>query len=366
MKNTFGASVCLTLFGESHGSAVGCVIDGLAPGIRVDEDYIRAQLALRRPAGAISTSRREQDEFRILSGVKDGYTEGTPICIEIPNTSAHSADYGEMAVTARPGHADYTGYIKYRGYGDERGGGHFSGRLTAAVVAAGAIARKALADRGITLGTHIKRCAAVSDRNFGDISRDIEELNGEYFAVLDNGAGEKMQRRIESAAHDGDSVGGILESAVIGIPAGVGEPFFDTVEGVLSHALFAIPGIKGVEFGIGFGGCDLRGSEYNDALVSRGGVVSTLTNNNGGINGGITNGMPIIFRCAVKPTPSIFKEQQTVNFVTKENVTLSLRGRHDPAIIHRARAVVDAVTAFTLTDMLSARYGTDFFAGERK
>ena len=362
MKNTFGQSVSVTLFGESHGAEIGAVIDGLAPGLCVDEEFIRHQLSLRRPHGKISTSRVESDPFRIVSGVFEGRTTGTPLCILIPNTNTRSGDYEKGL--PRPGHADYTAECKYHGYQDYRGGGHFSGRITAALVAVGAIAISALRQNGIRIGTHISSLAGVPDRSFGDLDTDLEQLNGMLFPVLDPQASDAMRGEIERAASVGDSVGGILETAVLGLPAGVGEPWFDTVEGVLAHALFSIPAVKGVEFGAGFGFANLRGSEANDGLRVENGRIVTATNHNGGINGGITNGMPVIFRCAVKPTPSIFCDQDSVDLKTMQNATLSLKGRHDPAIIHRARVVVDSVTALVLCDLLAQRYGTDFLGAK--
>ncbi len=358
MKNTFGQSVALTLFGESHGEEIGAVLDGLAPGLTVDEDFIRHQLALRRPQGKISTPRVEADEFRIVSGVFEGKTTGSPLCILIPNTNTKSKDYTRGL--PRPGHADYTAECKYHGYQDYRGGGHFSGRVTAALVAAGAIAIGVLRQNGILIGTHISRLASVCDREFSDYETDLEMLGDLSFPVLNSSVAERMREEIEQAAREGDSVGGVLETAVVGLPAGVGEPWFDTVESVLSHALFAIPGIKGVEFGDGFALADMRGSEANDGLRMENGKVVTTTNHNGGINGGITNGMPVVFRCAVKPTPSVFVEQESVDLASGQNATLKLEGRHDPAIVHRARVVVDSVTALVLCDLLALRFGTDF------
>jgi chorismate synthase len=359
MKNTFGQSVAVTLFGESHGEMIGAVLDGLAPGLPVDADFIRHQLSLRRPQrDGLSTPRVEADDFRIVSGVFEGKTTGTPICILIPNTNIKSGDYQKGA--ARPGHADYTAECKYHGFQDWRGGGHFSGRITAALVAAGAIAISALREKGILIGTHIHALAETHDRDFQNTEADIETLADMHFPVLDSEASIRMQERIRAAAADGDSVGGVLETAIIGLPAGIGEPWFDSVESVLSHALFSVPAIKGVEFGAGFGFAKMLGSEANDAIRSENGKVRTLTNQNGGINGGITNGMPILFRCAVKPTPSISKEQESIDLITLENTSLSVHGRHDPAIIHRARVVVDSVTALALCDLIAMRYGTDF------
>lgn len=360
MKNTFGTSVSVTIFGESHGDAIGAVIDGMAPGIEVDNGFILSQLNKRKPKGAISTSRKEADEFRIVSGVFNGKTTGTPICIIIPNTNTKSGDYEKTKDLARPGHADYTAMCKYHGYQDYRGGGHFSGRITAALVAAGAVAIDALKTKGITIGTHIKKCGGVSDRAFEKINEDIEYINNTEFAVLEKTCEDLMKKVITSASEDGDSVGGILETAVCGLPAGVGEPWFDTFEGVLSHALFSIPAIKGVQFGAGFDFADMRGSDANDAMRVEEGTFVTATNNNGGINGGITNGMPVIFSCVVKPTPSIYKEQNTVDMAKRENAALKIQGRHDPAIIHRARVVVDSVAALVICDMLAQRFGTDY------
>lgn len=365
MKNTFGNSVAVTIFGESHGEAIGAVLDGLAPGIRVDEEFIAAQLTLRRPSGKTGTARREQDPFRIVSGCFEGRTTGTPLCILIPNENTRSKDYSATRALARPGHADYTAFCKYHGFEDYRGGGHFSGRITAAIVAAGAIAISALREKGIYIGTHVARCAGVSDRSFGDLKADIETLSNAPFAALDASAAEEMRKAIETAGEAGDSVGGVLETAVIGMPAGVGEPWFDTMEGLLSHALFSIPAIKGVEFGDGFDMADAFGSQYNDAFRMEDGKVVTETNHNGGINGGITNGMPILLRTQVKPTPSIYKPQQTVDFFKGENAELQINGRHDPAIIHRARVVQDSVTALVLMDALAGRFGTDYFKGTK-
>lgn len=361
MKDTFGQSVSITLAGESHGAGIVAVLSGMAPGIPVDEDFIAAQLTKRRPAGAISTSRREGDKFEILSGVFNGFTTGTPIAILIRNENTKSKDYSEIAATARPGHADYTAECKYHGFQDYRGGGHFSGRITAGIVAAGAICISALAKKGIKIGTHIAECAGIPDRKFEDTENEIDFLNEKLFAVLDEKAGEKMEEAILAAKNEQDSVGGILETAITGVPAGIGEPYFDSIESQLAHILFSIPAIKGVEFGNGFEMAKMRGSEANDPLrIDENGKIFTKTNNNGGINGGISNGMPITFRCAIKPTPSISLEQETVDFKKAENKNFVITGRHDPAIIHRARVVVDSAAAIVLCDILAQRFGTDW------
>ena len=356
MNNTFGTKISVTIFGESHGPAIGCVVDGLQAGLPVDTAVIDRCLAMRRPQGAISTARREADRYTIESGVYEGRTTGTPVCIVIPNEDTRSADYEKLASVARPSHADYAAFVRYNGANDTRGGGHFSGRITAAVVAAGALLLPALQAKGILIGTHIAEIAGITDREFGcgtELRCDLELLSGLDFAVLDAEAGKTMQEAILAAKADADSVGGILETAVTGLPAGLGEPFFDSVEGLLSHALFAIPGIKGIEFGAGFGLAKMRGSEANDPFRYADDRVVTTTNNAGGINGGLTNGMPILFRCAVRPTPTIGKEQETVNFRENTEVTLAASGRHDPCIAHRVRAVVDAMTAIVVADLLA-------------
>lgn len=362
MKNTIGQNVSVTLFGESHGEGIGAVIDGLAAGIEVDESFIENQLDLRRPVGKISTPRVEKDNFKILSGVFEGKTTGTPICIVIPNENTKSKDYGEIRFKMRPSHADFTANEKYHGFEDYRGGGHFSGRITAGLVAAGAIAINALKKKGIIIGSHISRLGGIADRDFENFNEDINALNQMQFAVLDGKKAEEMQDRIMKVRAEGDSVGGVIETAVVGLPAGVGEPWFDTVESMISHAIFAIPAVKGIEFGAGFSIAEMKGSEANDPFRAVEGKIVTETNRNGGINGGITNGMPVIFRTAIKPTPTISKEQNTVDIRDNSNTTLMAHGRHDPCIVHRARVVVDSVTAIVLLDLLSSRFGTDWMA----
>ncbi len=368
MKNTIGSSVCLTVFGESHGPAVGVVLDGIAPGIAVDEEFMASRLSLRRPSGSTDTARREKDDFRILSGVCKGHTTGTPLTIVIPNADTRSSDYSEMENIARPSHADYSAQAKYHGYQDKSGGGHFSGRVTAGIVAAGAICLKALQARSIYTGTHILSCAGVSDRPFAADSpalceSDILSLSDREFPVLDDVA-EDMQSAIMEAAAQKDSVGGIIQTAVSGFPAGVGEPWFDSLEGAISRAVFAIGGIKGIEFGRGFALAGLRGSEANDPFRMQDGKVVTASNNSGGINGGISNGMPIVFNMAVRPTPSIARAQQSVDFVNARDVQLEIRGRHDPAIVRRICIVVTSLVAVVLCDMLAQRFGTDWIVSK--
>lgn len=367
MKNIFGNNLTLTLFGESHGKAIGAVLDGVPSGVKVDFALMEKMMNQRRAAGKISTGRKEADVPEILSGVKDGYTEGTPIVLLIANGNVHSSDYRALENIARPSHADYAGHIKYRGFEDARGGGHFSGRLTAAIVAAGAICMGMLNEKGIYIGTHIVKLKNISDRSFDEnnLASDIALCNEKVFSVLDDSKAEEMIALIEEAREQADSVGGILDTAIIGVDAGIGEPEFDSVESCLAHALFSIPACKGVSFGAGFGFSDMFGSQANDAFSMKDGKIVTETNNNGGINGGITNGMPIRFQTVFKPTPSIAQLQKTVNFETKENVDLEIHGRHDPAVIHRARVVVDAMSALTLADLLITRYGSLYFGREK-
>ena len=364
MGNTFGTNLKVTLFGESHGPAVGCVVDGLPPGVRVRSEAIAMEMEKRKARGAIATARHEADEVKILSGVKDGFAEGSPLTIVIENHDVRRSDYENRML--RPSHADYTAYVKYGGYEDFSGGGHFSGRLTAPLCAAGAIVKDMLEDKGIRIGSHIARLADVCDRDFADLKQDIEALNQKLFPVLDDTAGEKMMAAMAQAKAEGDSLGGILQTAVFGLPAGIGEPFFDSLEGIIAHAVFAIPAVKGIAFGSGFGFAGMKGSQANDLFACEQGKIVTLTNHNGGINGGIANGMPVIFETVIKPTPSIALPQVSVSPLTKQAGILEIKGRHDPAVIHRARPAVDAMTAFCLADQLLARYGPVYFAGRRK
>ncbi len=366
VKNVLGNSITVSLFGESHGEQIGVMIDGIAPGIDVDLEFMRKQLNLRKPHGKISTQRVEADEPHIVSGVFEGKTTGTPICILFENNNTKSKDYSKTKDFMRPGHADYTAIEKYHGFADYRGGGHFSGRITTPIVAAGAILIDALKKKGIQIGSHISQCGAIFDKPFSNYETEIVKVNELIFPVLDEKAAEEMHTYIEKAASEGDSVGGILETVVTGVPAGVGEPWFDTMESMLAHGIFSIPAVKGISFGKGFAFAEMKGSEANDAFEIKEDVVVTMTNHNGGINGGITNGMPIQFQTVIKPTPSIYKTQNTVNMTSKENVSFQIQGRHDPAIIHRARVVVDSVTAIVLSDMLALRYGTDWLKGETK
>lgn len=359
MKNTFGQSISLTVFGESHGAGVGVVLDGLCSGLAVNDASIKTALSRRAPSTSTDTARRERDAYQILSGVFNGKTTGSPLCLFVPNENTDSKAY-EYGV-ARPSHADYTAFCKYGGFEDYRGGGHFSGRVTAGIVATGAILKDALKGLGISIGTHILECANVRDNEFNDIQNEVLSLDCEKFPVLNEDKGKQMIAKIEQAKANLDSVGGITQTAIVGLPAGVGEPMFDSVEGMLSHAMFAIGAVKGIEFGKGFQLGKMLGSSANDAFVIEDGKVKTSTNNNGGINGGITNGMPVLFNLAIKPTPSIAQKQNTVDFVNGKQTEIEIVGRHDPAIVRRICPVVDSVSALVVCDLLAQRYGTDVF-----
>ena len=357
MADWTGNNIKLSIFGTSHGPYIGASIDGLPAGIKVNEDSIRKALSLRRPGGKISTARVEQDEFEIISGVFNGYTSGDCLTVIIANSDTRSKDYSELKIKPRPSHADYSANVKYDGFNDYRGGGHFSGRLTAAIVALCAIIRDVLSFKGITVGSHIRSIGEIEDGRLSFKKEELDYLNEQYFAVLNEETKDKMIKLIEEARNSQDSVGGIIETAVLGLPCGIGEPYFDSVESRLASLIFSIGGVKGVEFGSGFDISRMYGHEANDEFVYDNGTVITLTNHNGGINGGITNGMPLVVSTAIKPTPSISRVQRTVNLQTGENCELEIHGRHDPCIVHRARIVVDSLICFGLLDLCISEYG---------
>lgn len=358
MTATLGEKIKLTIFGESHGLGIGCVIDGLPPGFAIDLDAVKKEMQRRAPGKSpLATARNEKDAFIIESGFFEGRTTGTPLCVLIPNSDQHSVDYSKLKNVMRPGHADYSGKVKYNGFNDYRGGGHFSGRLTAPLVFMGAVAKQILAQRGIYVGAHIAAVAGVKDMPFnplGERADTFSKLAHKTFPVLDDAAGEAMQEKILAAKQSCDSVGGVIECMAINLPAGIGAPFFDSLESRLAHALFSVPAVKGIEFGKGFALAQMPGSEANDQMYYDNGVVKTYTNNNGGITGGITNGMPVLFKAAVKPTPSIAKAQKTVDLSTESNTELAITGRHDPCIVQRAVPVIEGVAAWVILDMLLA------------
>lgn len=362
MSSEFGHLLKISVFGQSHGKAIGVVVDGLPAGEAIDLDELQAFLDRRKPGkNRLSTARKESDAPTFLSGLENGKTCGAPLCAVMENGDQHSGDYAGLTDTPRPGHADYTAAIKWGGQADMRGGGHFSGRLTAPLCIAGGIAKQILARRGIHVGAHLSEVAGIADDPFPlhPTAELFEKLAAKDFPVLDDGAGERMQQAILAAREALDSVGGIVECAAIGLPAGLGDPMFDGVENRLAAALFGIPAVKGVEFGAGFAAARSRGSENNDAFSVADGAVVTDTNHAGGILGGITNGMPILLRTAMKPTPSIARAQKTVRLSQMEEIPLEIRGRHDPCIAHRAVPVVEAVTAAVLLDLLlEGNHGT--------
>ncbi len=352
--NVWGNKLKISIFGESHGEGIGIVIDGIPSGIALDMDEISMQMKRRAPGrNAMSTPRSEADEVKILSGFFEGKTTGTPLCSVIFNQDTRSKDYTPDLM--RPGHADFTAICKYGESRDYRGGGHFSGRITAPLVFAGAIAKQILKEKGVTVGAHIYSIGDIKDIPFDLTNLDKEMLtNLEHkdFPVTDENAGEKMKKLIEEKRSEKNSIGGIVECGICGIPAGIGSPFFESVESRISSMMFSIPAVKGIEFGAGFGFAKMDGKSANDEFCIENGKILTLTNNNAGINGGITNGMPIVFRLAIKPTPSISQVQKTVDIAKKENTEIEIKGRHDPCIVHRAAVVAENATAIAMLDMM--------------
>ena len=356
MSGMWGNKLKVSIFGESHGAGIGITIDGLPSGVEIDMDEVMNEMARRAPGKSkLSTARKEGDKPEILSGVFEGKTTGTPLCGIIRNSDMHSKDYGKLKDLMRPGHADYTGFVKYHGFNDYRGGGHFSGRITAPLVFAGAICKQVLRNKGINIGAHVKSIGNVKDKSFDEVDLNVDlfnELKTKELPLLMPEKEEEMRNIVLEARQDLDSVGGTIECSVIGVDAGVGNPFFDSVESTLAHLMFSVPAVKGIEFGKGFEMSELRGSQCNDEYYYEDGKVKTYTNNNGGILGGITNGMPILFKVGIKPTPSIAKKQKTIDISTKENSELEIVGRHDPCIVQRAVPVIEAVTAIGILDLI--------------
>lgn len=354
--NTLGNKLKVTVFGQSHAPAIGCVIDGLPSGFAPDMERLSAFMARRAPGqNAWSTNRKESDTPEILSGLVEGRTCGAPVSMLIRNSDQHSRDYAGLKRTPRPSHADYTALIKYGDDYDIRGGGQFSGRLTAPLCFAGVLALQILEQRGVTIAAHIARIENVQDPSpdFAAVTREeLTALLKKPFPVFDDGAGVRMRQAIEAARLDADSVGGVIRCFALGLPAGLGEPMFGGVENRLAAALFGIPAVRGVSFGTGFAAAGMRGSEHNDPFVMDGDRVSARTNHAGGVLGGITSGLPLVVNIAVKPTASIAKEQETVDLEKKESTRLVIHGRHDPCIVPRAVPVAEAVTALTVLDML--------------
>ncbi len=356
MSCNFGNNIKITIFGQSHSEAIGVVIDGLPAGFKIDTEKTAAFMARRAPGNSdLSTPRKEADEVKILSGVVDNVTCGAPLCAVIENTNTRSGDYDKLRILPRPSHSDFAAMMKHNGFNDIRGGGNFSGRMTAPLCFAGAVCMQMLEEKGIKIGAHISSIGKTEDKRFDPVNvggGDFDELLAKSFPVIDDKQGELMRKEIYDAKNCGDSVGGTIECAVVGMPAGIGDPIFDGIENRISCAVFGIPAVKGIEFGAGFESARMHGSENNDDFIVKDGKITTATNNHGGILGGISSGMPIIFRCAIKPTPSIGREQKTVNTETGEEEALVIGGRHDPCIVPRAVPCVEAAAAIVIADYI--------------
>ncbi len=360
MSSMFGNKLKISIFGESHGEAIGVIIDGLPSGIRLDTDYIKKQMLRRAPGSSrLSTPRSEKDSYNIVSGYFNDKTTGTPLCAIIYNEDKKSKDYDILKYNMRPGHSDYPGFVRYSGCNDYRGGGHFSGRITAPLLFAGAVAMQILEEhRNIIIGSRIKNIFKINDDDIPEIETDaLRAFRKMDFPVVSEEKAGLMQAEILKAKGEDNSVGGIVETFVINTGAGLGQPFFDSVESKLAHMIFSIPAVKGIEFGAGFDITGMLGSEANDAYYVQDNKISTHSNNNGGITGGITNGMPIIFRTAIKPTPSISIPQSTVNVSAMHNTDITISGRHDPCIVPRALPVIEGAAALVILDLILEREG---------
>lgn len=356
MSSCFNGGITVSLFGESHGRGIGVVIDNLPSGEEIDLEKLSAFMARRAPKkDGTSTMRSEKDLPEIMSGLYNGKTTGTPLAAVIFNTDQHSNDYGNISHIARPAHADYTGHLRYNGANDPRGGGHFSGRITAPLVFAGAICGQILEHRGITTGAHIKSIKGISEQGFDPINvtaAQLNEVKARSFPTITDKAEAEMRALINEARKNLDSVGGIIECAAVGFPAGIGSPMLDGLENTISRLVFAIPAVKGIEFGNGFSCTDIYGSENNDEFYIDNGKVATVTNNHGGILGGISSGMPIIFRAAFKPTPSISRPQKSIDFKELTEQELVIKGRHDPCVVPRAVPCVESAMNIALLSAL--------------
>lgn len=355
MSFSYGEKLRISIFGQSHAEAVGVVIDGLPAGEKLDMDEILSFMARRAPGGRLTTPRHETDEPRIISGLVDGCTCGAPLTAIIENADTRSGDYAYLSDTPRPSHADYAAIMKYGKYHDIRGGGYFSARLTAPLCFAGAVAKGMLSKRGVELGAHLQSVGDVDDERFDPVkvnADDFKRILSHSLPVLNEESIGRIEREVESAREAGDSVGGVVECAAIGLPAGIGAPIFGGVENRVSSIIFAIPAVRGIEFGAGFAASRMRGSEHNDAYYMDGKTVKSKTNRHGGVLGGLSSGMPLIFSAAFKPTPSIAIEQDSVSLSRGENVKLSVKGRHDPCVALRAVPCVEAATAIAILDML--------------
>lgn len=352
MSSTYGETLKLSIFGQSHGSAIGMTLDGIPAGLPVDLEKLQTFLNRRAPGqNDWSTPRKEEDRPEFLAGILDGHTCGAPIAAVIHNKNTRSGDYSNLHDCPRPGHADFTAQVKYDGYQDVAGGGHFSGRLTAPLCIAGGLCKQWLEEQGIRIGAHLYSVAGVEDDRFDPLCPDLDSVHDD-FPVIDAARGDGMRHAIAEARSEGDSVGGIVECAVTGLPIGLGDPMFGGMEGRIAQIVYGVPAVKGVEFGAGFAVASKRGSENNDGYAIRDGEVVTLTNNAGGILGGITNGQPLLFRAAIKPTPSISRQQQSISISRMEETPLVVKGRHDPCIVPRAVPVIEAAAAIAIYDAI--------------
>ncbi|MCG7843807.1 MAG: chorismate synthase [Methanomassiliicoccales archaeon] len=354
--NTIGSELRLTLFGASHGTCVGAVLDGVPPGMIIDLGRLQNEVDLRKPSMGIGTPRAEEDRIEVLSGILNGQSTGGPITLVVMNRNIDSAKYEKFKTVPRPGHADLTARGKYSECADLRGGGQFSGRMTVGIVAAGAIAKMLLEERGVRVAAYLRQVGPVKDEEERSVTEAVLSRSNEVRAAAPEMT-EMMRAEILKAGKDGDSVGGVVQCIIDGLPMGLGEPFFDTVEGEISKMMFAVPGVKGIEFGAGFAAAGMRGSQHNDPFILVDGKVRTAKNDAGGILGGITNGMPLVFRVAIKPTASIARGQRSLDVKSGQQTELKIEGRHDPCIAPRAVAVVEAGAALVLAD-LSVRGGT--------
>lgn len=361
MSSMIGNKLKISIFGESHGEGIGVVIDGLPPGFSLDFDYINQQMNRRLPGtNTLSTERKEKDQYKILSGFFEGRTTGTPLSAIIYNNDKKSDDYGER-YKLRPGHSDYTGYIKYSSYNDYRGGGHFSGRLTAPLLFAGSIAMQMLESKGMLIGSRIKSIYNINDDNIESVDEEtIKNFKKMTFPVISKEKGTLMAKSISGQKEKGNSLGGIVETFIMNVPAGYGQPFFDSLESKLAHMIFSIPAVKGIEFGEGFNITRLTGKEANDEFYMVNDKIVTSSNNNGGVLGGITNGMPIHFKTAIKPTPSIQETQNTVDISSMENTLINIKGRHDPCIVARVLPVIEGACALVVLDLIMERDGENW------
>ena len=358
MGSTYGKVLKISIFGESHGEVIGAVIDGFPEGIAIDDAFISAEMARRAPGGPLSTNRNESDQVKIVSGILGEFSTGAPICGIIENSDTRSKDYDKFRNVPRPSHADYTGGLRYKGYNDPRGSGHFSGRLTAPLVFCGALCKLYLRSKGIEIGSHFRSIGDASEKSLIEYPQDwvnvqlFKTLRGKELSFIEDDSMKKAIHNINEAREDLDSIGGQVECAILGVEPGYANPMMETIESRIAALAFSVPAVKGIEFGAGFAFSGKKGSEANDCYIIEEGKVKLETNNNGGCLGGISNGAPIIFNVVFKPTPSIGKPQETLNLFTEEMEALEIKGRHDPCIAVRGLPVIEAIAAIAISDII--------------